>query len=320
MTDLTPIIDGQVLTPHDGQRNARHALWIWLNGFRSPNTRQAYPRELQAFADFARRDSIEDAASWLLGLTDTHAHRFVDAWKADKVTRGQAPATINRSMAALNSFVTKARREGYTTLRLEAQGVPSKALRDTRGPGVQAIQQMLTRARKQDRRKAARDETIIWLAFGLGLRRGEIAELNISHVDLDGDRLSIMGKGRAEREQLTLPAEVKKALERWLGLRNAINPDAALFVSLSSGMPEARISGSGVYHLITTLGERVGVKARPHGLRHTAVTEALNVFSGDYRKVRAFSRHSSLDIVRRYDDNRADHGGQVAAALSAIVG
>ena len=50
------------------------------------------------------------------------------------------------------------------------------------------------------------------------------------------------------------------------------------------------------------------------------VTEALNVFSGDYRKVRAFSRHSSLDIVRRYDDNRADHGGQVAAALSAIVG
>ena len=166
----------------------------------------------------------------------------------------------------------------------------------------------------------ARDEAIIRLAFGLGLRRGEIAELNISHVDPDGDRLSIMGKGRAERELLTLPAEAKKAIERWLGFRNAIDPDAALFVSLSSGMAEARISGSGVYHLISTLGERVGVKARPHGLRHTAVTEALNVFSGDYRKVRAFSHHSSLDIVRRYDDNRADHGGQVAAALSAIVG
>lgn len=30
-------------------------------------------------------------------------------------------------------------------------------------------------------------------------------------------------------------------------------------------------------------------------------------------------RHANLDVVRRYDDNRADHGGQVAAALSAIV-
>ena len=91
--------------------------------------------------------------------------------------------------------------------------------------------------------------------------------------------LSIMDKGCAERELLTLPAEAKKAIERWLGFRNAIDPNAALFVSLSSGMAERSISGSGVYHLITTLGQRVGVKARPHGLRHTAVTEALNVYA-----------------------------------------
>ena len=320
MNNLATISDGQALTSHEGQRSARTALGLWLASFRSENTRRAYGREIEAFAAFTKQEDAASAVAAFLSLADGPAHAIADAWRTAKLAKGLSPAAINRSMAALNSLVASARRHGFTALRLEAKGERSQSYRDTRGPGVQGVQAMLAGSRRQDRRKAARDEAIIRLAFGLGLRRGEIAELNIAHVDLEADRLSIMGKGRAERELLTLPAEAKKAIERWLGFRNAVDPDAALFVSLSSGMPEARISGAGVYHLITTLGQRVGVKARPHGLRHTAVTEALNVFSGDYRKVRAFSRHSSLDIVRRYDDNRADHGGQVAAALSAIVG
>jgi integrase/recombinase XerC len=319
MNNLATIRDSSALAVPDIQRNARTALGLWLASYRSENTRRAYRREIEAFARFTGKEDVTDAIAAFLALDDGPAHAIADAWRTAKLSICLSPSAINRSMAALNSLVASARRHGFTTLRLEAKGERSQSYRDTRGPGIEGIQQMLARARRQDRRKAARDEAIIRLAFGLGLRRGEIAELNIGHADLDGGRLSIMGKGRAERELLTLPGEVTKAIERWLSFRNSADPDEALFISLSSGQPQRRISGAGVYHLIATLGERVGVKARPHGLRHTAVTEALNVFSGDYRKVRAFSRHSSLDIVRRYDDNRADHGGQVAAALSAIV-
>jgi integrase/recombinase XerC len=87
----------------------------------------------------------------------------------------------------------------------------------------------------------------------------------------------------------------------------------------STGEYSERLTGGGIYHLVRWLGKQAGVKARPHGLRHAAVTAALDAFDGDYRKVKVFSRHKSLDIVQRYDDNRADHGGQVAAVLSAIV-
>ena len=81
------------------------------------------------------------------------------------------------------------------------------------------------------------------------------------------------------------------------------------------------LSGSGIYHIVRDqLGAKAGVKARPHGLRHTGITSALDAFNGDYRKARAFSRHASLDTVRRYDDNRADHAGQVAATLDSILG
>ena len=75
-----------------------------------------------------------------------------------------------------------------------------------------------------------------------------------------------------------------------------------------------------IFHIVRALGEQAGLKVRPHGLRHTAITAALDAFNGDYRKTRAFSRHASLDTVRRYDDNRADHAGQVAQALDAILG
>jgi integrase/recombinase XerC len=67
------------------------------------------------------------------------------------------------------------------------------------------------------------------------------------------------------------------------------------------------------------LGGKAGITARPHGLRHTAITAELDSFGGDYRKARAFSRHASLETVRRYDDNRADHAGQVAAVVDGLA-
>ncbi len=81
-----------------------------------------------------------------------------------------------------------------------------------------------------------------------------------------------------------------------------------------------RITGAGIFHIVRQLGNQAGLKVRPHGLRHTAITAALDAFNGDYRKTRAFSRHASLDTVRRYDDNRSDHAGQVEHALDAILG
>ena len=93
-----------------------------------------------------------------------------------------------------------------------------------------------------------------------------------------------------------------------------------LFIALDRNTHDQRLSGSGIYHIVRDqLGAKSGVKARPHGLRHTAITSALDAFNGDYRKARAFSRHASLDTVRRYDDNRQDHAGQVAATLDSIL-
>jgi integrase/recombinase XerC len=299
----------------------RSAVDLWLSGFSSENTRRAYAREISSFAAFAGREDVAEAVAHFLSLQDGQAHAVADAWRARKLEGSLSPASINRSMAALNSLVASARRHGLTALRLEAKGVKSKAYRDTKGPGVRGVQNMLAAAHDQAPEKAARDAAIIRLAYGLGLRRGEIESLDIGHLDLAAGTLSVLGKGRTEREPMTIPVNVKSALEAWLAFRGTEDKAAPLFVALDRASFGERLAANGIYHIIRAqLGERAGVKARPHGLRHTAITAALDAFNGDYRKTRAFSRHASLDTVRRYDDNRADHAGQVAAALDSILG
>jgi len=320
-TDLEPVSGCNLPVALTAVEKVRTALDLWLSGFSSENTRRAYRKEIEAFAAFAGREDVAEAVAHFLSLEDGQAHAVADAWRAQKLERGLSPASINRSMAALNSLVTSARRHGITALRLEAKGVKSKAYRDTKGPGVQGVQSMLKAAMTGTPQKAARDTAIIRLAYSLGLRRGEIESLNIGHVDLSASTLSVLGKGRTEREPMTIPANVKSALASWLALRSGTGPDAPLFISLDNASRGKRISGAGLYHVIRDqLGARAGVNARPHGLRHTAITAALDAFNGDYRLARSFSRHASLDTVRRYDDNRADHAGRVAQALDSILG
>jgi integrase/recombinase XerC len=59
--------------------------------------------------------------------------------------------------------------------------------------------------------------------------------------------------------------------------------------------------------------------ARPHGLRHAGITEALDLTKGNIRAVQRFSRHRDLRILNLYDDNRIDLGGDVARLVAANV-
>jgi integrase/recombinase XerC len=271
----------------------RGALDLWLSGFSSENTRRAYANEIAAFASFAGHESPVAAVAQFLALEDGQAHAVADKWRADKIERGLSPASVNRSMSAINSLMSYARRVGITTLRLEAKGVKSKAYRDTRGPGVRGVQSMLAIAQDQSPEKAARDAAIIRLAYGLGLRRGEIESLNIVHLDMEAGTLHVLGKGRTEREPMTLPLNTKQALEAWLSVRGTDDGNAPLFIALDRNTYGERLSGSGIYHIIRSqLGARAGVSARPHGLRHSAITSALDAFNGDLRELRRGQKQS----------------------------
>ena len=126
------------------------------------------------------------------------------------------------------------------------------------------------------RSKAARDVALIRLMFDLGLRRGEVAGLNLEDIDRENKRVWIKGKGRSQKESRTLPDPTLAALSDWVAVRGQVAScdEKALFVGLAGSTHGKRITGRGLYHVISEIRRDVGIKTRPHGLRHASITAA----------------------------------------------
>ena len=69
--------------------------------------------------------------------------------------------------------------------------------------------------------------------------------------------------------------------------------------------------------MVASCAKRAGLgSVRPHGLRQTGITTALERTNGNISKVARYSRHASIETVKRYDDNREDAAGEVAALVA----
>jgi integrase/recombinase XerC len=241
------------------------------------------------------------------------------AYRAHLVERGLQAATVNRRLAALRSLVRLANTLGLVPWTLAVEGVRANPYRDTRGPGQAAYAALLAAARAQARAKGARDAAILRLLHDLALRRGELVGLDLADVDLAGERFLVLGKGRSAREPLTLPAPTRAALEAWIATRGAAaGPLFTNFDRAAKG--SGRLTGAAIYALLRALGAAAGVPAvRPHGLRHLAITSALDGTQGDLRRVQRFSRHRDIRVLTLYDDARRDMAGEIAALVAATA-
>jgi integrase/recombinase XerC len=217
-------------------------------------------------------------------------------------------------LAALRSLVKLARTLGLVPWTLEVEGVKAEGYRDTKGPGAEGVRRLARQLQGRHDAKGLRDLAIVRLLFDLGLRRAEVVSLDVEHLDLEAGTVAVLGKGRSQREKLTVPAATRQALAAWVQARG---PDPGpLFTALDRASKGKRLSGTGLYLVIRELGEKAGLRCRPHGVRHSAITAALDLTGGDVRKVQRFSRHRNLQTLLRYDDNRQDLGGDVARRLA----
>lgn len=281
-------------------------------------TQAAYRQDLADFARFALATDPVHAARLLLSCGSGSANGLALEYRSCLVEKGLAPATVNRRLSALRSLVRLANTLGLVSWSLSIKGVRSRALRDTRGPQLEGFRQLLKAAAIQSRAKAARDTAILRLLHDLALRRGEVVSLDLESLDLPTDRLFIVGKGRTEPEPLTLPPQTKFALMDWLAVRGS--QPGPLFTSLDRARKGCgRLSGSGVHAIVKRLGSKAGLKTRPHALRHSAITTALDQTNGDVRAVQRFSRHKDIRVLTVYDDQRLDLGGKVATMLAGMV-
>lgn len=278
----------------------------WL-GSLSAGTRKTYG---YAVADFAR---------WLgLGVDDTLAalvsnqqSSFVTVgnYRAHLDDKGLAASTVSTRLAALRSFVAFCRRGGLVNWALEVRLPKKRSYRDTSGPGREAIFRMMELASGPTR---PRDRAMMALAYFQGLRVGEIVGIDRDDLDLDRRCVWIRGKGRVDKEKVTLTSTSVEECRRWDAVRADVKP---FFHNVDGGHPRGRLTTRSVQRIVKALGGLAGAQARPHGLRHTAITDALDATNGDIRKVQKFSRHRDPKVILAYDDDRRDLAGEVAGKL-----
>lgn len=287
---------------------------------KKPATLRAYRRALEDFRKFTRHKTINRAAAELLASDPGPANETALEYRHELQERKLSPATVNLRLAALRSLVKLARKLGMVTWALEVDNMPVEAYRDTAGPGLAGVIAIF-RAVKGRTPKAKRDRAILRMFYDLGLRRAEVVGLDVTdlHFNGEGATVEVIGKGKMQSRKFSLPAATRAALELWL----KVHPTGtgALFRNFDPAHKgDGRLTADGVYLLVRTYGAAAGVTVRPHGLRHTSITEAVKAATAagiGLDEVLQFSRHKNLKTLMIYRDRERNVHGQLAELVSA---
>jgi integrase/recombinase XerC len=294
---------------------AREALALWMEHL--AHERRSSPRTLEAYGFAARRyigflEQHRGEAISLATLAGVTAGE-VRAWLAHlrQGDRPLSPRSLSQALSAIRSF------HRFLDRRLNA---PNAAIALVRGPRVkpgaprpvsedQARGMLAEPGLDPDREdwEAARDEAVLTLLYGCGLRISEALSLKRSDAPLL-DSLRILGKGSKTRIVPVLPA-VREATQAYLAeMPFALGPDEALFRAKRGGP----LSPRHVQATVQTLRGRLGLppSATPHALRHSFATHLLGA-GADLRSIQELLGHASLSTTQRYTQVDA------AALLSA---
>ena len=274
--NVYPMVPAPVAGALDATPAAR-LLRAFLAG-RAPSTLKGYAADLRDFTRFLGADSPDAAAALLLSRGAGGGNETGLLYRAHLQERQLAPSTINRRLAALRSLVKLARTLGLVSWSLEVEGLRSEAYRDTRGPGTDGYRKLLAQLDGRADPRSTRDRACVRLLYDLGLRRVEVCRLDQSDYDPTGPALLVLGKGRREKQRLSLPPTTAAAIATWLAVRPTTD-SPALFVRVDRP-GGGRLDGSTLYRIVRGLGEKAGIRARCHGLRHSSITRVLDLSGG----------------------------------------
>jgi len=144
-----------------------------------------------------------------------------------------------------------------------------------------------------------RDRAILTILWRLGLRRAEVAGLQVDDFDWRHGEVMIRGKGNRQ-EILPIPIDVGEAIVDYLrdGHRRVPPGCRALFVQVRA--PEGPMSPSGVGDVVVRLCHRAGLPAMgAHLLRHGTATQLVRS-GASWPEIAQVMRHRNMAVTVSY--------------------
>ena len=276
---------------------------------KNENSRAAAINDLRDFGNYLGLLPIE-SIYFLIRQDGPAANEIVLKYKWHLLDRKLKSSTVNRRLSTLKNFIKICRVIGLINYEIEIKS--EKIINgEMRGPSINFFRLKFEKIININTKKAARDLAIFRLAFDLALRRNEIAGIDFEDLDFENEAIKIKGKGRQDKTSIFIPEKTRAAVNSWLGFRGR-DPGPLFFNFDHAGKnPGGRITGAAIWYLTKKY-----FNCRPHGIRHLAITQGLDLSGGDLRSVRQFSRHRNLNTVQIYDDSRANLGAEISRKVS----
>ena len=253
------------------------------------NTVQAYCSDIRSFAAWCARSD-------LLG-PEVVRRATVRRYLAHLTTRQFARRSIARKTAAIRRYYRWLLATGVVDVDpTSGVSVPAGGGRLPRVLDQRELSGLLDSPLDDDEPewRRRRDDAVLELLYGSGLRVGELCGLQVSSVSLTAGAAHVWGKGAKERRvPISEPAAV--ALRRWLEIRHDVLPvdTGDVLFGNERGRP---LTPRDVRRIVD---RRSPSPTHPHALRHTFATHLLDG-GADLRAVQELLGHTDVATTQRY--------------------
>ena len=298
-----------LINPEDAALIARYLDHVRIDKRLAARTVELYRLDLDKLAQFAARAGV--ALPWVLT-----AH--VRGWVAQMHAGGRSGSGIALILSGWRGFYTWLGREGQGPSCIAANPVQGvRAPRQPRPlpkalPVDEAVHLADYTDPNDDAWLEARDEAMVELLYGSGLRVGELVGLDVvasdaalragrGWIDLPSAEVQVQGKG-SKRRTVPIGHPALAALERWLAVRGQVNTVGegaaqALFI----GRYGTRLTPQSIWQRLQRRSRLAALPApvHPHMLRHSFASHLLQS-SGDLRAVQELLGHASIATTQVY--------------------
>lgn len=264
----------------------------------SQHTITSYENDLNQFEAFL-------ADNYQISTTEAD-HNSLRHWVVTLVEKQLASRSINRKIASLRTYYKFLLRRGFIkkdpTSKLQALKTDKPLPQFVNEPDMSRL---LDHCEFTNDFNGMRDQLIMEMLYGTGIRLSELLNLKVSDVNLHAQTIKVLGKRNKERV-IPISRSLCNLIRNYETLKKSITStkDNELLLVTEEGEATYPMliyrTVKKYLNLFTTIEKR-----SPHVLRHTFATHLLNK-GAELNAVKDLLGHSSLAATQVYTHNSLD--------------
>lgn len=255
------------------------------------STRMDYRARIMPFLDFIEHNGFNQ-------------NSFLNYKRELRSRTDLSTSSKNKLLTVARIFLKELNRQGLLPIDItqnirsfnQSRKHKKDGLTDTEVARLSRYLRLLPRTPENARLKA-----IIGLLTLQGWRQIEVVRLNVTDLYLGRGVAYVQGKGRDDKEAVSLHPETVRLLRAYLAANKVA--DGALFTSNSNNSYRQRLTTRSLQRLVCGVFQELGISKSAHGLRHYYATKLIRAYEGDLLQVARYTRHNSISTLQIYFDD-----------------